>query len=141
MDFASLSALDFGDYEFILEDLQRFIRMQPGELRHHYADHPEDRLCSVPNPRRGSFLMSRAAERRFWKVAERGCGNLGSDGRNYHLPAVVQILKSELMDRCFKDPTYLTDENAHEIFEAAIRQLGDKQESREHIIPCSLVAH
>jgi hypothetical protein len=141
LDFAQLSKEDDTDYQFIFEELCRFVNLDLGDLKKHYQAHPEDRLHNVPRPNGGNLLISQAGTERFSQIAKRGLEAMGSEGKKHNIQEIVKFLKKEFVGRLLTSPETITEENAHDIFDFVIKELSGKFEELDHFVPCSLVAH
>jgi len=80
----ALSRKGFADYQFILEELARMVKMNASELMNHYRHHREDALFMLRRPEGRDVPFSRAGEARFWQIATRGLHAMGPAGRKEH---------------------------------------------------------
>ena len=140
-NFIELSRKDEKDYGFIVDEMSRFAKFVPGDLKKHYEDHPEDRLLFIPHPERGSLPISKAGHQRFWQIAERGLTAMGSEGKKYTISRVVHALELEFVRRLRDCPDSITDVSAHDIFVFVSKEIQAKHEPLEHFVPCTVVAH
>jgi len=140
LDPKRLSEKDFDDYEFICREGARLAAMEPQALFEHFRLHPEDRFHWMPRPRGGELFLSRQADLRFLQIATRGLLALGTDREKHSLEKVVGAVKSELVSR-LDEPSKITDENAHDVFRAAIQALAVTHSRLTHFIPCTVVVH
>ena len=104
LDFAQLSKKDDTDYQFIFEELCRFVNLDLGDLKKHYQAHPEDRLHNVPRPNGGNLLISQAGTERFSQIAKRGLEAMGSEGKKHNIQEIVKSLKKEFVGRLLTSP-------------------------------------
>src|SRR5579862_7972279 len=116
-----LAKKDFTDYQFIIAEAERFIGLSIPEIRAHYAEHPEDALCTLSGSQGNDLLFTRKGESHFHNIARRGLRALGPDAKVHDFFEVVNALEREFMNRLNKGP--INDENAHAIFESALEQL------------------
>src|SRR2546426_4398244 len=140
MDRESLARKDFRDYQFILEELERLLKMSPAELLTYFGQHREDAFYTLPRGSGGELPFTKKGETHFQEIAIRGLEALGADGRKHFLPSVVDALKSEFMSERTEDPP-LTEDNAHEVFDTAIAKVETEFRQLTHFVPCSIVIH
>jgi hypothetical protein len=83
--------------------------------------------------------LSQEARRRFTQIAVRGLRDLGPDAHIHRLEKVIAALKREL-STLILGGFELTAENAHEVFNSALRKLEVEYSELTYYIPCSVVA-
>src|SRR5258708_10254273 len=135
-----LSRKDFKDYELIHREIERMVRMSPSDLLQHYKDHPEDALSFLPGAPRGEIPFTRNGEIHFGQIVDRGLRVLGASARKYSPEAVVESLKMAFISGNEDDPP-VTAENAHDLFDEALRRVDSELKPLTHHVPCAVVAH
>jgi hypothetical protein len=137
---SELARKDFADYEFIASEINRFLRMEPGEAMNHMRQNPQDALRGLYDPSGRMYLFSRDGDARFLQIVRRRMKKAGGAGLRHNLEAILAALKSEFMARLLDAERMITDENAGEIFEHVIAALDSGYRTLTHYIPCSVVA-
>jgi hypothetical protein len=135
-----LARKDFSDYEFVAQEVERLLKLEPRELLTYFAEHPEDGLCALPRPGGGDLPFTLEGERRFHQIALRGLHAMGTAAQRHYLPEVVRALKFEFVSRQSRSAS-ITDENAHDLFEASVSGLTAAYTPLVHFIPCCIVVH
>jgi hypothetical protein len=138
-DNLTLAKKDFTDYEFIIEEAKRFIGLSIPEIRKHYGEHPEDALITLRGSEGNELLFTRKGESHFHNIVRRGLKALGTDSKIHDFFEVVKALKCEFMNRLDRGP--INDENAHTLFESALKHLGSQYMPMTHFVPCCIVLH
>lgn len=130
---------DFKDFKFIGQELGRLLDMQPSELRKHLVEHPEDFFATLSGPDGDALFFTAEGERRFRQIAVRGLDAIGAARRKHFLPEIVEKLKAEFIGRKVAK-FIISEENAHDLFDASLAAATAEHVPLVHFIPCSVVA-
>jgi Apea-like HEPN len=141
-DIHTISRKDFEDYEFILAELEKMVKMNFSQIREHQKTRPEDILHTLRHPKDGNLMLfTREGAKRFRQIGRRGIKLLGPEGRRYDFKNVVTGIQKLFLERYFEDPSLINDENAHDIFSRVVEWMSQNFTPATHYFPCSIVAH
>src|SRR6267154_1430529 len=135
-----LSRKDFKDYELIHREIERMVRMSPSDLLQHYKDHPEDAFSFLPGTQGSGIPFTWNGEIHFRQIVDRGLRALGASARKYNPEGVADSLKIVFVSGNEDDPP-VTVENAHDLFDEAMRRIDSELKLLTHHVPCAVVAH
>jgi hypothetical protein len=114
--------------------------MAPHEVMEHMRLHPRDALHLLSGPDRRLYFFSMDGDVRFARLVERHLKGLGVEGLRHDFEAVFSAVKSEFMRRSLDEALKITEENAGEVFQAALASLDAGYGPLTHYIPCAIVA-
>ena len=134
-----VSEEDYGDYEFILRDLQHNLELSPEEQLERYRADPWGAFSGLKAPNGSDLPLSREAQKRFVDIATRGLKNLGTLAQIHRPKEVVEALKAELSSM-FVSGLVPGVEDAHEVFSSAVRKLEAEYVELTYHVPCLVVA-
>lgn len=133
-----MSAKDYGDYEFILHDVQQFVELPPDEQLKRLRDDPWSAMNGINLPNGSRLPLSQDGNQRFFQIATRGLKNIGTAAQDHRIEQVVEAVKEELSTQLAAgkdlDPT-----NAHDVFTDAVKKLRDGYLQLTYYVPCSVV--
>lgn len=137
----TLARKDYNDYEFILQEIGQLAVLNGPELMKYYSEHRHDALHMLQASSGNYLPATNAATGRFEQIVSRGLAALGKEGHRFDPNKVLGALKREFAV-FLENPgdRTLTDENAHDLFKAAVQSVGSSHEALTHYIPCSVVA-
>jgi hypothetical protein len=134
-----VSREDYQDCEFILADLQHSLELSPAEqISRFYAD-PWSAFSGLQGPNGSDLPLSREAQNRFVGMATRGFEKLGASAQRHRLEKIVEAMKAEMSALLLRG-LVPGPEDAHELFNAAVRQVEHGYIELTYHIPCSVVA-
>ncbi len=134
-----ISEKDYWDYEFIGKDLQDFAAQSPQEqIKVLFAD-PWRAISGFKGAQGFDIPLSPEAKKRFIQIASRGLKHLGPRKHIHRLERVVEALKAEC-SLLVLGGLEITVENAHEVFDSALRKLEEGYLELTYYVPCSVVA-
>lgn len=136
---ATISAKDYRDYEFIATDINAFASLSPQEQLDQLRADPWSGLSGIKGEAGRDLPLSKEARKRFRQIAARGLKNMGSAALIHRLDRVVETLKRELSNLLLGGFD-MTPENAHEVFDSAVRKLEGEYSELTYYVPCSVVA-
>jgi Apea-like HEPN len=126
------------DARFILQEVDRFLRMTPEQLMAHFKDHKRDAFASIPHSKRGVCFCGIAASDRFWAIANRFLDADSDKGARVDRSRFVEGLKAAF-SACFLDPpTKLTESLVNKMLTDACKASEGRFVVLTHYIPCAI---
>jgi hypothetical protein len=135
-----LGEKDHVDYQFILTEMERYVRLAPLEQVQCLNDNPMAGFSGLRTAQGGVFPLAVEAQERFIQIALRGLEALGPEGRRHLLKSVVAQLQADFQAAILSGLD-ITGANAHDVFIGAIRKLEVHYTEITHYVPCAVVAH
>ena len=133
---------DYRDYEVIVAEIQRFQGLSPQDQWAHWKAHPWDALAGVKTPDGGYINLPREARMRFRQIAERGLRANGARAQRHNPEKVYEELPRYFLELVVEGKgANINVENAHEVFDGALRNLEAAFREETHYVPCAVVMH
>jgi hypothetical protein len=136
---STISAKDYRDYEFIVNEIIAFTALSPQDQLNQLRADPWGGLSGLKGAAGGDLFLSKEGRKRVSQIATRGLKNLGPAGHFHRLANVITALKRE-WSTLILSGFEMTPENAHEVFDSAIRKLEMEYSELTYYVPCSVVA-
>lgn len=130
---------DDRDYEFVVAEIQRLLGLSPQEQWEHFKAHPWDAV-GVRTPAGGTVYTTRDARMRLRQIVERGLRAMGSAAECHNADKVYEELPRHFLKLALEGAD-ITGENAHTVFEGAIRNVEATFVEHTHYVPCAVVMH
>ena len=127
------------DYEFVVAEIQRLHGLSSQEQWEHFKAHPWDAV-GIKTPAGGTVYTTRDARMRLRQIVERGLRAMDSAAERHNADKVYEELPRHFLKLAL-EAADITGENAHTVFEGAIRNVEATFVEQTHYVPCAVVMH